>query len=82
MAHLKNNDQLYNVFVDVLFDFDYLNKMESVLKTKIASRGWHFQRKKSQKCPKKGQSQYGEKESDIIALMHDPYAVTWKMKSK
>ena len=56
--------------------------MESVLKTKIANRGWHFYRKTSWKSPIKGQSLYGEKESDKIALMHDPDAVAWKMKSK
>ena len=56
--------------------------MEFVLKTKIASRGWHFYRKKSWKSPKKGQILYGEKENEKIALTHDPYAVAWKMKSK
>ena len=56
--------------------------MESVLKTKIACRGWHFYGKTSWKSPKKGQSLYGEKENDKIVLMHDPYAVAWKMKSK
>ena len=56
--------------------------MESVSKTKIASRGWHFYAKTSWTSPKKGQSLYGEKENDKIALMHDPYAVAWKMKSK
>ena len=55
--------------------------MESVSKTKIASRGWHFYAK-TWTSPKKGQSLYGEKENDKIALMHDPYAVAWKMKSK
>ena len=34
------------------------------------------------KVQKKGQSLYGEKENDKVALMHDPYAVAWKMKSK
>ena len=56
--------------------------MESVLKTKIASRGWHFYGKTSWKSPKKGQSLYGEKENDKIALTHDPYTVVWKRKSK
>ena len=55
---------------------------ESVLKTKIESRAWHFYGKTSWKSPKKVQSLYGEKENDEITLMHDPYAVAWKMKSK
>ena len=56
--------------------------MESVLKTKFASRGWHFCRKTSWKSPKKGQSLFVEKENNKITLMHDAYAVAWKMKSK
>ena len=51
--------------------------MESVVKTKIASRGWHFYGKTSLKSPKKEK----EKEDDKIALMHDPYAIAWKLKS-
>ena len=31
---------------------------------------------------KKGQRLYAEKENDKIALMHDPYAVAWKMISQ
>ena len=34
------------------------------------------------KSPKKGQRLYAEKENDKIALMHDPYAVAWKMVSQ
>ena len=30
----------------------------------------------------KKDSLYGEKENNKIALIHDPYAMTWKMKSK
>ena len=70
------------MFVDVLFDFDYLNKMESVFKTKIAGRGWHFHGKTSWKSKKERQRLYGEKENDKIALIHNPYAVAWKTKSK
>ena len=71
------------VFVDLLLDFDYSNKMKSVLlKTKIASRGWHFYGKTSWKSQKKGQSLYGKKENDKIALMYDPCVVAWKVKSK
>ena len=55
--------------------------MESIFKTKIASRGWHFYGKTTWKSPKKGQRLYAEKENDKIALMHDPYAVAWKFKS-
>ena len=56
--------------------------MESVLKTKIVSRALHFYRKTSWKSKKKGQSLYGGKAKDKITLMHDPYAVAWKMKGK
>jgi len=56
--------------------------MESVFKTKIASRGWHFYGKTTWKTPKKGQKLYAENEKDKIALMHDPYAVAWKINSK
>ena len=56
--------------------------MESVFKTKFASRGWHFYRKIQWKSPKKGQRLYAVKENDKIALMHDPYAVAWKMISQ
>ena len=56
--------------------------MESVFKTKFASRGWHFYGKTQWKSPKKGQRLYAEKENDKIALMHDPYAVAWKMISQ
>ena len=41
-----------------------------------------FLRKNIMQKSKKGQSLYGEKENDKIVLMHDPYAVAWKMKSK
>ena len=34
------------------------------------------------KVKKKGQSLYGDKENDNITLMHDLYAVAWKMKNK
>ena len=56
--------------------------MESVFETKIASRGWHFYGKTTWKTPKKGQKLYAENEKDKIALMHDPYAVAWKINSK
>ena len=56
--------------------------MESIFITKIASRGWHYYGKTSWKSPKKGQCLNGDKENDKIALMHDPYAVAWKRKSK
>ena len=56
--------------------------MKSEFKTKYASRGWHFYRKTQWKSPKKGQRLYTEKENDKIALMHEPYAVAWKMISQ
>ena len=56
--------------------------MESVFKTKFASRGWYFYGKTQWKSPKKGQRLYAEKENDKITLMHDPYAVAWKMISQ
>ena len=37
---------------------------------------------KQWKSPKKGQRLYVEKENDKITLMHDPYAVAWKMISQ
>ena len=49
--------------------------MESALKTKLASRGWHFYEKTSRKSQQKEHSLHGEKESNIIALMHNSYAV-------
>ena len=55
--------------------------MESVCKTKIASRGWRFYRKRSWKSPRKGQRLCAEKEDEKIALICDPYAVAWKLKS-
>ena len=56
--------------------------MESIFVTNIASRGWHYYRKTSWKSQKKGQCLYGEQENDKIALMIDPYAIAWKLKSK
>ena len=56
--------------------------METVLKTKIANRGWRFYEKASWKSPKEGQSLYGEKENDKVALMHNPYAVAWKINRR
>ena len=56
--------------------------MESVFRTKIASRGCHVYGKTTWTSPKKGQQLHAEKEKDKIALMHDPYAVAWKMKTR
>ena len=57
-------------------------KIESIFVTKIASRGWHFFGKSSWKNVKIGQSLFCEQETNKIVLMHDPYAVAWKLKSK
>ena len=57
-------------------------KMESIFVTKIASKGWHFYGKSSWKNAKIGQSLFCEQETNKIVLMHDPYAVAWKLKSK
>ena len=59
----------------------YLYMMESVFKTTSASRGWHFYGKASWENPRKGERLCGEKEDDKVTLMHDPYAVAWKLKS-
>ena len=56
--------------------------MESVFKSKFASRGCNFYGKTTWKSPKKGPRLHAENEKDKIALMHDPYAVAWKMKSR
>ena len=56
--------------------------MESVFKTKFASRGWHFYGKTQWKSPKKGQRLYAEKENGKIELMHEPYVVAWKIISQ
>ena len=47
--------------------------MESVFKTKIASRG---------KLQKRDKNCMLKTKKDKIALMHDPYAVAWKINSK
>ena len=56
--------------------------MESVLKIKIASRGWHFYGKTPWKNPKKDKVCMEKRKAFKIALIHDPYAVAggWKVK--
>ena len=56
--------------------------MESVLKIKIASRGWHFYGKTPWKNPKKNKVCMEKRKTFKIALIHDPYAVAggWKVK--
>ena len=50
--------------------------MASLRKTSLKSK-----KKNNPKSPNK-KSLYGEKENNKVALMNDPYAVAWKMKSK
>ena len=57
-------------------------KMESIFVKKIPSKDWHFYGKSSSKNAKIGQSLFCEQETNKIVLMHDPYAVAWKLKSK
>lgn len=54
--------------------------MESSLVKNVAIRGWHVYGKTSWKSPKKGQKVFAEKETDMAALVADPFAVAWKLK--
>ena len=54
--------------------------MESTLVETVASRGSHVCGKKSSKNPKKGQKVFAERDTDMAALMADPFAVAWKLK--
>ena len=56
--------------------------MESILGCKLASRGWHYDRKNMWKWPKKDEIVFTEKESSKTALEHDPYSIAWKKKNK
>ena len=52
--------------------------MESVLRQKLQAEDGIFMGKPHGKL----QKLYAENEKDKIALMHDPYAVAWKINSK
>ena len=54
--------------------------MESNLVQNVARRGWHLYGKTSWKSPKKSQKVFAEKETDMAALMADPFAVALKLK--
>jgi len=54
--------------------------MESVYKTKIASRGWHVYQKTEWSKLKIGEKVTACKEQDQTALQIDPFAVAWKLK--
>ena len=54
--------------------------MESTLVKTVDSRGWHVYGKTSWKNPKKGQKVFTERDTDMAALMADPFAVAWKLK--
>lgn len=56
--------------------------METSFKCDLASRGWHVYGKTVWSNPKEGEILYAEKELNKTALMHDPYPVVWKIKSK
>ena len=56
--------------------------MESIYMCKLASRGWHFYGRNIWANTKEGKILFAEKEKRKIVLMHDLYAVSWKIKSK
>ena len=56
--------------------------MESILGCKLASRGWHYDRKNMWKWPKKDEIVFTEKESSKTALEYDLYSIAWKKKNK
>ena len=56
--------------------------METTFKCKLASRGGHVYGKTIWSNPKEGEIIYAEQEKNKTALMHDPYSVAWKSKSK
>jgi len=56
--------------------------METTFKCDLASRGWHVYGRKIWTNPKEGEILCAEKEKNKTALMHDPYSVAWKLKSK
>jgi len=56
--------------------------METTFKCKLASRGWHVYGRTVWSNPKEGEIIYAEQEKNKTALMHDPYSVAWKSKSK
>ena len=56
--------------------------MEILFKFNLASRGWHVYGKKVWGNPKEAEVLYAEAEKNKTALMHDPYSVAWKLKTR
>ena len=54
--------------------------MECTLEVKIASCGYHVYGKSIWSNPKKGECLIGERKTDPVALLEDPYAIACKRK--
>ena len=56
--------------------------IECTLEVKIASHGYHWYGKSIWSNPKNGECLTGEQETDLVALLEDPYAIAWKLQKK